>query len=211
MLWGKKKLTWKILTHGTTKNLNRDLDHKLGKLQKWQGERKHYIYPGQKMTILFSTGKTRPTLRVPVPTDEDILPFFLNPTSVPRGISVTFTSFSVSTRSGSFSPSFLGGLPNVPVQHTATLRLLISALVLKSEPAGIPLLQAGPMGWWQPPGAEWPGEGCSTRRTQAGKKSEYGRGLENQSSEELWERMMQNQTAFCFGGDQWKETDKQWS
>ena len=129
-----KLIWWKIKIHGTTKNLSRELDHQLSKLSKRHGERKHYLY---RKLALFNTGKMRPKFRVPVTVDKDVpkiyyLSFFIL-TSLPRGINVTFTSFSVCTRAGSFTPCFLGWLQNMPVQHTATQRLLISAVVLKSK------------------------------------------------------------------------------
>lgn len=58
--------------HGTTKNLKRELDHKLSKLLKWQGERKYYLYTARKMTILFNMGKMTLKFRVPVTVYKDV-------------------------------------------------------------------------------------------------------------------------------------------
>lgn len=57
--------------HGTTKNLKRELDCKLSKLLKCQGERKYHLYTARKMTILFNTGKMTLKFRVPVTVYKD--------------------------------------------------------------------------------------------------------------------------------------------
>lgn len=68
---------------------------------------------------------------------KDILYFLFILTSSSRGINVTFTAFSISTRSGSFTPFFLGWLWKLPVQHTATETIdLCSGTTVNDSPLG---------------------------------------------------------------------------
>lgn len=128
---------------------------------------------------------------------KDILDFLFILTSSPRGINVTFTSFSVSTKSGSFTAFFLGWLWILSVQHTATETIdLCSCTTVNDSPLG-----------------KLAGEVCPTRGIHTGKISEnkcdYGRGFKNHPLGEFWERTMKTKNADCFSSDkiQKKETN----